>query len=387
MECERWEDLVEAIERPASILAGAAGAERTEALVDALSANGLFPLAYHAWQTAGVLKELPPEQRERLRERTIRYLAGWLVAWEEIGGVLDRWLAAGLTPVLLKGADLALRYYPEPHLRPISDLDVLFPSTAESERAFALLESAGFRPEEGLQDHWSLAQHLPALRAPVTGLMVEIHGALLVSPRDSRWTGGGVRLIEDRRPYTWQGRRVEGLAPEAQVAYLCGHMWLQHAGEPPRAMVLYDLKMILEKEESVFRWPRLVDLAGAAGAAGAVLQGFGSLESCLGLDLPPEVRSALEACGQEPELSLSPSGAAVEQLVGRLRHEGWLGALKAAWRIAFPSVSYMRWRYPVKEKWPAVALYGYRWVGQAGRMALWVLERLRLGLSKRMRGE
>jgi hypothetical protein len=383
MACERWEDLVETIERPASILERLAAGE-VERLAEALWANGLFPLAYHAWQGAGVLPKLPEDERALLRDRFVRYLAGWMTAWEETGRILDVWLAAGLRPILLKGADLAARYYAEPHLRPMSDLDVLFPSTAECERAYDLLVQRGFRAHESLpQEPWALLQHLPALSAPVTGWAVEIHGALLLSPRDSRWAGGGVRLIEERRSYAWRGRRVEGLAPEALAAFLCGHMWFQHAGGEPRAMVLYDLKAILDKEGSAFRWPLLLDLAEAAGVTGAVARGFGLLDDLLGVAPPPEVRRAMRAGGGEAELALSPGGAAVEQFVGRLRHEGLGAAARTTRRIAFPPLGYMRWHYRDKRKWPVAALYPYRWAGQAVRLARWAVERAWLAVGKK----
>lgn len=383
MDGEAWQGLVEAVERPASILEGPVAGD-VEGLAEALSANGLFPLAYHAWQGAGVLPKLPEDQRALLRDRYVRYLAGWMAAWEETGRILDVWLAAGLTPILLKGADLAVRYYAEPHLRPMSDLDVLFPSTAECERAYDLLTQQGFRTHESLpQEPWALLQHLPALSAPVTGWAVEIHGALLLSPRDSRWTGGGVRLIEERRSYSWQGRRVEGLAPEALAVFLCGHMWFQHAGDEPRAMVLYDLKAILDREGSAFRWPLLLELAEAAGVTGAVGRGFGLLDALLGVAPEPVVRKEIQARGREAELALSPGGAAVEQLVGRLRHEGLGAAVRTAWRIAFPPFGYMRWRYRDKRKWPVGALYPYRWAGQAARIVRWAMERARLAVGGR----
>ncbi|MEW6758757.1 MAG: nucleotidyltransferase family protein, partial [Acidobacteriota bacterium] len=280
-----WPRLIAAVERPESAADWAGEAEAWEAFLRDLQGAGLFPLAYRAWRASGVLESLPGPAREAAQARMAAYRAGWTGAWEEIAGVLGLFASSGLTPVLLKGADLALRYYPEPHLRPLTDLDVLFPTVPEAERAYAVLEGAGFRPgNSGIpMDDWVLSQHLPDLFAPKTGFPVEVHGALVVSPRDSRWAGRADRLLEGRRSYEWRGVAVEGLSPEALAVHLCGHMWEQHAGEPPKAGVVYDLRAVLEREGPAFDWDRLVDLSRASGFSEAVQTGLRALDAALGV--------------------------------------------------------------------------------------------------------
>jgi hypothetical protein len=344
-----------------------------------LQGAGLFPLAYRAWRAAGILDGLPEPARGSAEARMVSYRAGWTGAWEEIASILRLFSEAGLRPVLLKGADLALRYYPEPHLRPLTDLDVLFPSTQEAERAFGVLVAAGFRrAETGIVfDDWALSQHLPDLHAPGTGFPVEVHGALVVSPRDSRWAGGASRLLGDRRSYTWRGFAVEGLGPEALAVHLCGHIWQQHAGEPPKAGVVYDLRAVIEREGPAFDWDRLVDLAGAAGFSGAVGTGLGCLEAALGVKVPGGVREALAKLEGSSVLTLSPRSALTQRLLGRLWHgPGWATGLRSAGRIAVPPPAYLRERYPEKGRWPVLLLYPYRWCDQAWKLLHWGGERL-----------
>jgi|GEM_PF-2130011 len=377
-----WPRLIGAVERPGSAGEWAGDAETWEAFLRDLQGNGLFPLAYRAWREAGTLETLPEGARRAAEARMTAYRAGWTGAWEEIAKVLGLFAGAGLRPVLLKGADLALRYYPEPHLRPLTDLDVLFPSTTEAESAFGLLEKAGFRPgKQGIpMDEWVLSQHLPDLHAPGTGFPVEVHGALVVSPRDSRWAGGAVRLLEGRRSYAWRGLALEGLAPEALVVHLCAHIWDQHAGEPPKAGVAFDLRAVLEREGLAFDWNRLVDLSRASGFSGAVVVGLRALEAALGVSAPEGVLSALSGAEKGAVLGLSPRSALTQRLLRRLWHgPGPASALKAAWRIAVPSRAYLRERYPEKGRWPALLLYPYRWGDQGWKLLRWGGERLGLG--------
>lgn len=373
-----WNDLIAAVERPETVPARAAEGGAWSDFLRELTGHGLFPMAYAAWRSAGVLQALPVAARGEAERRMNLYRAGTAAAWEEIGRTLDRLLEGGFRPILLKGADLALRYYPEPHLRPLSDLDLLFESPAEAERAFALLEGAGYRREkEGIAiAPWALSQHLPVLLSPHAAFPVELHGALVHSPRDRRWIEGASCLLEGLRGFPWQGRPLRGLAPEALVVHLCGHMWLQHASAPPKATVLFDFRAVLEGEGEAFSWERLVGLARRAGMAGAAARGLSLLEEHLSVKVPPDAVEALaEAERGERVLRLPAEAADTENLLQRLRHGNLRDGVVSALRIAFPPAAFMRERYPERRGWPLWALYPGRWADQAGRLARWLRAR------------
>ena len=81
------------------------------------------------------------------------------------------------TPILLKGSALCLSLYPDPALRPMRDMDILF-SKEQVDEAQAMLREAGFEQAQGPipQDH----HHLPSLHKTVDGVRVcfELHRGL-----------------------------------------------------------------------------------------------------------------------------------------------------------------------------------------------------------------
>ena len=64
--------------------------------------------------------------------------------------VVDQLTAESIEVLVLKGVPLALSYYPDPGLRPMSDFDLLV-STADADRALALLLESGWKPTERIE--------------------------------------------------------------------------------------------------------------------------------------------------------------------------------------------------------------------------------------------
>ncbi len=170
--------------------------------------------------------------------------------------VLDALGAVEVVPVLLKGAGLAQRVYPEPLLRVSSDVDVLLEASS-FDRAATALESLGLRakerpwaPERG--DHHEVAFEGPA------GL-VELHLDLF------RGFGrGGLRatdvLPRARRDTCW-GRPVRFLALEDEVLYLAVHA-ANHSFL--RASWLVDLLLLIRREGARIDWHVVEQRADAA---------------------------------------------------------------------------------------------------------------------------
>jgi hypothetical protein len=110
------------------------------ARLDAASAR-LLPMLGASLKAAGVGDAaLAPyiEARRRASDRNhlIAYKAGKAVA---------ALAAAGIPTLALKGAALAWRYYGDPSLRPMADLDLMVPR-GEALRAFRVLAGSGFGP-------------------------------------------------------------------------------------------------------------------------------------------------------------------------------------------------------------------------------------------------
>jgi hypothetical protein len=124
--------------------------------------------------------------------------------------------AAGLQPLVWKGASLAARY-PAAGDRPMDDIDLLFPDGQRS-AAIRLLEQHGWRIVEQDREHYDVAMTHPAL----PGLPVELHEALdLPSQRAFRFTAAD--LWRARTPITVFGQPAFGLPAETELVALVTH--------------------------------------------------------------------------------------------------------------------------------------------------------------------
>ena len=203
---------------------------------------------------------------------------------------------AGFAPIALKGARLAHLDYPQPHLRPLRDLDILVaPEHAVAARQF-LIDRLGFVPHPGASDYGLDHGHqLPEVWEPETGLVVEIHHRLAGRPWD-----GEEALIKMVRSETTtlnvMGVGVEVPSALANTLHLIEHAGLHHRfSNGPQ--VLADLHFALLATGS--RGAELVELARELGLIrslellGAVASAHGAAwPDQLGLDVanvPPEM--------------------------------------------------------------------------------------------------
>ena len=118
---------------------------------------------------ASVHRSLNLLHRRHLRQAEVR-----IRLLEEILEQFDR---QQLTPMLLKGAALSFTLYPEPALRPMRDIDILF-RREEAGQAQEMLRAAGFMQSASPipSDH----HHLPSLYKTVDDavICIEIHRGL-----------------------------------------------------------------------------------------------------------------------------------------------------------------------------------------------------------------
>jgi hypothetical protein len=369
---ESWPVLLEIIERPEKALA-LRGPEWDEFLAG-LRNNSLLPLAYHALKKGGWLGRLEARSSAELETAMVRYRAGWAASWNEIDRLLAAFVGRGLHPIPIKGVELSIRAYPEPHLRPISDLDVLFPSLPEADQAYSLLEELGYRNDTvGLAgDKWTLSHHLPQLVHSKSKFPVEVHGALVWAPKDARWESGACRLMERREGFVYKGLPLEGLAAEANLVFLFAHMFLHHSDTPPKAMVLFDARYLVERAGERFNWNRALDLARAAKFQTPVYEGLALAKQLLKVPVPAET---LESLAAEAEITRMPMGdrRAQKTLAAVVNMKGLAGSVKLGWNLAVPPRAFIRDRYPECARWPIWALYPYRWWDQTKKIASWIL--------------
>lgn len=91
--------------------------------------------------------------------------------------VLARAHDARCRPLLLKGMSTAMRYYPEPHLRTMGDVDVLVPP-AEQAPFESVLRSLGYEQPTGRASLYEGHHHSTPFRHPERGVCFEVHTRL-----------------------------------------------------------------------------------------------------------------------------------------------------------------------------------------------------------------
>ena len=145
--------------------------------IDRFIAAGLGPLLFSALEKSGRLPACDPDQRLRAASMTSRVLTAALMS--HVVDVLAFFQANGVAAVALKGVSYANRYYAEPHLRVMGDVDVLLPdgNTIAAER---LLEARGLQKE---------------FPAPAIDYEKHIHSAPLFDPEGDYWIELHRRLI------------------------------------------------------------------------------------------------------------------------------------------------------------------------------------------------
>jgi hypothetical protein len=116
-------------------------AQEWESVPTQAETHGMAPLLYVHLKAAEV--QLPRDVKRTLQGLVLRHREINRVRMRVLRDILSTYDDAGIQALVLKGAALAHLVYPEPGLRPMSDLDILVPK-AELWRAQRLLAESGF---------------------------------------------------------------------------------------------------------------------------------------------------------------------------------------------------------------------------------------------------
>lgn len=192
--------------------------------------------------------------------------------------VLDACHRMGIRAVLLKGISVSGQYYPEPHLRPMGDVDVLV--CPEHQLALeAELRRTGFEPMPF--DMPAGFHHGAPLCDPATGTYVELHRAVFSA--DSPLAAGTLFAPEVLRarsvPIPGRHPPARRLVPELQLCYIAAS-WLndimQTRLRPQFTLSLLDALLLIARDGPTLDWSGLIDTLDndLAAAALHVLLGY-----------------------------------------------------------------------------------------------------------------
>ncbi len=193
---------------------------------------------------------IPTSVSARIRSDSLAIAASCLRSKALLVRALDAMAHRGVEPILLKGYGLAKRLYPDPLMRPTSDVDLLADSDQyrDAEQALVDISLRPTRlepPKEAKKDH-----HAPNFWGHEKWFsgdagLVELHWR----PLSGFGTAIGARgAFARRRESELEGRRVHYLSAEDELVYLAAHASKHLLG---RLSWLYDIKLLIHKESQI----------------------------------------------------------------------------------------------------------------------------------------
>ncbi len=205
----------------------------------------------------------------------------------DLAHLLERFQQAEISTMVLKGAALIPKYYRDPGLRPMVDLDVLV-RTQDALLSVRLLKTMGFEPVAEKDVHFS------------EGLVPLIHGYAFCRPSTSKvdlhWHVLPECLRETDDEDFWNGSILvsietassRSLNPADQILHVCVHgsKWA------PSIRWVADTMMIL-KSETEIDWNRLIEQTNQRRLMLPVRHALTYLREKFHAPVPPKVLEAL----------------------------------------------------------------------------------------------
>jgi hypothetical protein len=199
-----------------------------DALLTLAETEDLLPAVAYA-ANGGRWAFVPDAARRSLAAGLAASRARHLVMTRELARALRHCAADAIDVIVLKGPVLAETVYPDPALRPFSDLDLLV-RPGDRRRADAALRALGYEPlaDEHSWD-FDIAFDGATVYESAAGVRIDLHWMLLTEARYA-WNQAGAAAVWERAvPITLAGERALGLAPEDLVLHLATHFAVHHS--------------------------------------------------------------------------------------------------------------------------------------------------------------
>lgn len=333
---------------------------RPAAFVATALVHRMAPLVVHA----GVASRLPPREASRLVERARSEAVLAELRDRELARVLDAFHAAGVRPLVMKGAHLALTHYPESYLRPRDDADLLI-AHGDRDRVTALLERVGYARLPNITGDIVHGQMLFGRTENIT-VVLDVHWRI-ASPRIAADLLSFDELTADPVDLPRLGAGARGPRPVHALALACIHQAAHHAGQE-LLLWMHDIHLLVSRftPAEIGEFCDLVvtrRMARVCSSAIAAAAGYfpGDGMDALLVRLPPPG-------GDEPTAFLVEPRTPLVQLASDLSAtRGSSERLRLLLAHLFPPPSYMRHAYGVSTNALLPVLYGYRIARGAGR--------------------
>lgn len=206
--------------------------------------------------------KLDADRRQYIRATAMRLTVRFAALEQQATTISRTLLAAGITPLFLKGFPLAAHVYPRPSDRPMGDLDIAVPQP-DFEHAVEVLGSLGLVADaRDASIRMGVNEHAVPLRDPHGMAVVDLHYNIL---DDSLWQGADDGFWQRAQPLSLSGAsgslsNALTLAPEDHLLHACLHGYsVVHSHSLFRWIT--DSIAVLRKAGGGFRWETVIDEA------------------------------------------------------------------------------------------------------------------------------
>jgi hypothetical protein len=265
----------------------------------------------------------------------------------EVVRVVDACAAAGVRPLIIKGAALAYSIYPRPWQRPRDDLD-LFVSESGAEALRPVFAGLGYDTPPQIESDLVTRQY-QVMRRLAGGVRLTI---------DVHWRVFNVNLLEDALPYAEAEKRAvpiprlgasaRGLDPADALFVACLHRVVHH-DDAHDLIWIYDVHLLSATLDDR-PWQRLVGLAHRSRTRAIVWKSLAAASERFGTRLPADLERDLAVDDSEPSAAYLGGGLRqIDLELMNVRHErGWARRGAIVLQHLFPSPGYMMRRYNVR---------------------------------------
>jgi hypothetical protein len=225
-----------------------------------------------SYVTAETRDSEPSTRRNEVESADLTMRLMTAVTLETVEEVIATSRQAGIEPMLLKGCSSALRYYPEPHLRTMADVDLLVP-----ERQHAALESQmlarGFeRRSTNSPAFYDRHHHAMPFWHPARNVWIEIHTRPYppISPLANAPEFSYEAVAIGPASVAVGAQTVRVMNHERQLVYTATR-WAEMIKAESGIFPLLDAALLLRSCDGQLDWDEVCRLAEEPWAAGALV--------------------------------------------------------------------------------------------------------------------
>lgn len=337
--------------------------------------HGVLALLYHQLKLTPAWTEWPLEIRQELARTAADQATRDLLRTRELSRVLAALAAAGVEPLLMKGAALAYQIYPSPALRARQDADLLI-REAELAVVDRALAAAGYRQPgkdravsgEPVSAHYQRSY----LRRDGYGVVhnLDVHWRISDTPLFTELLSYD-ELTAAAAPVPALGPLARGLGPVHALLLACLHR-IHHAHEPDRGgavpyygrerlIWLYDIHL-LSRTLTPAQWAQFQTLSAEKRLGAVCRDGLKAAWEAFGTAFPEPALAFLSAPASAGDIPLTwLAGRHGRRLLTDLWHlPDWGQRLAVLKETLFPPAAYLFNQYRTRNRWLLPLLYGHR---------------------------